>query len=92
MSKVVNALLSEGVSVDVKRGYSDTYVHFGRKAATMIAPDSPRPFSRKSTSTIEVSMVTDQSLSSPLKMNSDSAPISMTAPATAIMPAKKYVW
>jgi hypothetical protein len=43
---------------DVRRGYSDTYVHLGRKAAAMIAPDAPRHFPPKSASTMEVSMVT----------------------------------
>jgi hypothetical protein len=72
--------LSEGVSVDVKRGYSDTYVHLGRKAATMIAPDTPRHFLLKSASTTEVSMVTGSlySLLSPLNVNVDMAPGSIS--------------
>jgi hypothetical protein len=31
------ALLSEGVSANAMRGYSGTYVHLGRKAATIWA-------------------------------------------------------
>jgi hypothetical protein len=60
------------VSADIRRGYSRTYMHLGRKAAAMIAPDTPRPFPSKSASTIGVSMVTG-SLSelSPLNVNFD---------------------
>jgi hypothetical protein len=68
------ALLSEGVSVDVKRRYSDTYVHLGRKAATMIAPDAPRHFLPKFAFTMEVFMVTGLlSPRSPLNVNVDIA-------------------
>jgi hypothetical protein len=62
------------VSVDVKRGYPDTYVHLGRKAAAMIAPDVPRYFPPKSASTMEVSIVTGLLSSlSPLNVNVDMA-------------------
>jgi hypothetical protein len=64
------------MSVDVERGYSATYLHLGRKAAAMIAPDAPRYFPPKSASTMEVSIVTGLlSLESPLNVNVDMAPI-----------------
>jgi hypothetical protein len=66
------ALLSEGVSADARRGYSGTYVHLGRKAATMLAPDLPRPFALKSASVMEISMVTPP-WPSPLNVNCDMA-------------------
>jgi hypothetical protein len=47
-----------GVSADARRGYSRTYVHLGRKAATMMAPDAPRPLALKSASAMEISIVT----------------------------------
>jgi hypothetical protein len=46
------------MSADIRKGYSVTYMHLGRKAPTTIAPDKPRPFPLKSASTMEVSMVT----------------------------------
>jgi hypothetical protein len=58
MSSLINALLLEGVSADARKGYSGTYVHLGRKAATMIAPDVPRPFALTSATVMEISMVT----------------------------------
>ena len=39
-------------------GCSCTYLHLGRKAASMIAPEAPRCFPLKSASVIEASMVT----------------------------------
>ena len=35
--RLVIALLSERLSANVRRGYSGTYVHLGRKAATIWA-------------------------------------------------------
>jgi hypothetical protein len=35
--RLVMALLSEGVSANARSGYSGTYVHLGRKAATIWA-------------------------------------------------------
>jgi hypothetical protein len=37
ISKRVIALLLDGVSANARRGYSGTYVHLGRKAATIWA-------------------------------------------------------
>jgi hypothetical protein len=36
-----------GVSANVRRGYSGTYVHPGRTAAMILAPSTPRPFRRR---------------------------------------------
>jgi hypothetical protein len=52
-------------------------VHLGRKAATTIAPDWPRPFALKSASVMEISMVTGVlPRPSPLNVNFDMALLS----------------
>jgi hypothetical protein len=48
-------------------------MHLGRKAAAIIAPDTPRPCPLKSAPVIEVCIVAVLLLSSPLKMNCDRA-------------------
>jgi hypothetical protein len=54
-----------------------TYVHFGRNAESMMAPDGPRPFPLKPASVMEVSMVTGLlSPRSPLNVNCDMALLS----------------
>jgi hypothetical protein len=49
--------------------YAGTYVHFGRNAESRIAPETPRPFLLKFASIMEVPMVIDSRLLSPLKVN-----------------------
>ena len=85
------APLSEGVSVDVKRGYSDTYVHLGRKAAAMIAPDIQRSLPLNSASIMEVSMVTGLLISlPPLNVSFVMAPISrMSLAISTASPERK---
>jgi hypothetical protein len=54
----------------------DTHLHFGRKLASITAPDVPtRPLPLKSASVMRVSMVTGvlDPRSSPLKVNFESA-------------------
>jgi hypothetical protein len=49
-------------------------MHLGRNAATMMAPEEPRPFPLKSALVMEASMVTGaESSSPPLKVNFESA-------------------
>jgi hypothetical protein len=51
-----------------------THLHFGRKPASIIAPDIPRPLLLKSASVMRVSMVTAVlDPLSPLKVNFESA-------------------
>jgi hypothetical protein len=65
-----------GILGDIRSAYQDTYMHLGRKAESMMAPVTPRPFPLKSASTMEVSMVTGLLfLESPLNVNCDMAPI-----------------
>ena len=55
-------------------GYLGTYVHLGRKAESIVAPDTPRPFPLKLASIIEASIVTGWLfVSSPLKANAVNA-------------------
>jgi hypothetical protein len=54
--------------------YQSTYWHFGRKAATIMPPDTPSALPLKSASVMVVSMVTGLlSLLCPLKVNVDNA-------------------
>jgi hypothetical protein len=71
------------------QGYSGTYVHLGRKAAAMIAPDTPRALRLRSASIMEVSMVTGLlSVSSPLNVNFNMAlmPGAMPEVMPGVMP------
>jgi hypothetical protein len=56
--------------------YQSTYWHFGRKAATIMPPDTPSVLPLKSASVMVVSIVTGSLLLSPLKVNVDNALLS----------------
>jgi hypothetical protein len=57
----VNALLSAECQ-PIRKGYSGTHVHLGRKAPTMIVPDTPRSFPLKSSSVSSPQRVASASL------------------------------
>ena len=66
---VTIALMAKNISGVGQRGYSCTYWHLGRKAASMMAPEAMRYFPLKLASVMEVSIVTGlllPYLSSPL--------------------------
>ena len=83
--QILAGLLRDSVVADIQRrqrpdgrkyirgrteGYSCTYWHLGRKAASMMAPEASKVFPLKSASVMELSMVTGLLyLSSPLKVN-----------------------
>ena len=70
MFRLVNALMAENISGVGQRGYSCTYWHLGRKAASMMAPEASKSFPLKSALVMDVSMVTASlSLESPLMVS-----------------------
>ena len=50
--------MAENISGVGQRGYSCTYWHLGRKAASMMAPEASKTFPLKSALVMDVSMVT----------------------------------